>query len=397
MICTRFVFTTALCIFASGAAANAAPPTFQGLGDLPGGLFLSRAISISGDGSTVVGSSESNIASQAFRWTSSGGMTNLGALPGADASYSQATSASFDGTVVVGNSDSGNSGNSTEAFRWTTSTGMTGLGDLPGGLFSSKSFDVSADGSVVVGVGTATLDQAFRWTQSLGMQGLGDLPGGDNFSVGRGVSGNGNIVVGLSSSAASKASSLTGVEAFRWTAGTGMQALGDLPGGLYYSVAVGISADGNVIVGRSDTTVGFEAFRWTQAGGLQGLGDLPGALFFSAAQDASGNGSVIVGQSESASGQDAFIWNQAQGMRSIYNMLTIDYGLNLTGWTLTDATAISDDGLVIIGDGINPSGNLEAWLVDLRPIPEPCSGVMLAAGLLGLISWRRRERQRRRA
>ncbi len=36
-----------------------------------------------------------------------------------------------------------------EAFRWTQAGGMVGLGDLPGGTFGSKTFFVSADGSVV--------------------------------------------------------------------------------------------------------------------------------------------------------------------------------------------------------------------------------------------------------
>jgi len=38
---------------------------------------------------------------------------------------------------------------------------------------------------------------------------------------------------------------------------------------------------------------------------------------------------------------------------------------NLTGWTLTDATGISADGTIIVGDGIDPQGNDEAWIADI--------------------------------
>ena len=56
-------------------------------------------------------------------------------------------------------------------------------------------------------------------------------------------------------------------EAFRWTEGSGFQTLGLLPDG-NGSAALGVSADGAVVVG----TAGLEAFRWTEADGMQGLG-----------------------------------------------------------------------------------------------------------------------------
>jgi len=81
-----------------------------------------------------------------------------------------------------------------------------GLGYLPGEIFSSST-GVSADGSVVVGLG---IEVAFRWTDLGGMIGLGDLPGGGFESRANGVSPDGSVVVGFSVSA-------NGGEAFRWT------------------------------------------------------------------------------------------------------------------------------------------------------------------------------------
>ena len=48
-------------------------------------------------------------------------------------------------------------------------------------------------------------------------------------------------------------------------------------------------------------------------------------------------------------------------------VLTKDFGLNLAGWTLRQATGISQDGLVIVGYGINPEGRTEGWIADLSP------------------------------
>ncbi|MCP4247568.1 MAG: HAF repeat/PEP-CTERM domain-containing protein, partial [bacterium] len=110
-------------------------------------------------------------------------------------------------------------------------------------------------------------------------QGLGDLPGGSVFSLAQGVSADGSVVAGISESS----TSTPGWEAFRWSVCDGMGGLGYLPGSIFNSSANGISADGSTIVGVSDSASGPEAFRWTAAGGMVGLGDLPGGTFFSIA------------------------------------------------------------------------------------------------------------------
>src|SRR5688572_3439619 len=98
---------------------------------------------------------------------------------------------------------------------------LTPLGDLPGGFFISRAYAVSDDRSTVVGQG----DPSFS----------------------------------------------SSVEAFRWTASSGMVGLGDLPGGITDSEAYGVSGDGSAVVGRSYSASGGEAFRWTSAGGMVGL------------------------------------------------------------------------------------------------------------------------------
>ncbi len=193
------------------------------------------------------------------------------------------------------------------------------------------------------------------------MVGLGDLPGGNFNSQAYGVSADGSTVVGRNAFA-------SGMEAFRWTSGGGMVGLGVLPGGIHRSHAFGVSANGSTVVGQSGSSASganHEAFRWTSSGGMVGLGDLPGGDFYSQAWDVSAGNSTVVGRGHSAAGEAAFIWDQANGMRSLRDVLIGDFGLNLTGWTLSWAAGISDDGLTIVGHGTNPDGNTEAWIATL--------------------------------
>ncbi len=327
-------------------AAQAQTASFTGLGDLPGGDFDSQAYSVSADGSVVVGKGKTVNGDAAFRWTEAGGMVGLGDLPGGTV-VSKATVTSADGSVVVGESQSAKG---LEAFRWTEAEGMVGLGGLPGGsFFFSRALSTSADGSVIVGESQSPGGfQAFRWEDGT-MTGLGDLPGGFFFSQAYTISADGNVIAGQSQSA-------NGPEAFRWTADGGMVGLGDLPGGTYFSVVYSASADGDVLAGWGQSPEGIEAFRW-EDGAMTGLGDLPGSFFFSVALATSSDGSAVVGYSEAEpQGYHAFLWTEADGMRDLKEVLENDYGLDLTGWRLSLAYDISDDGTAIVGYGTEPCG-----------------------------------------
>ena len=74
----------------------------------------------------------------------------LGFVPGGSSSTPRGISAN--GAIVVGQSWVSDH---YEAYRWSAETGMVSLGDLPGGLVDSMASAVSADGSIVVGRGTA--------------------------------------------------------------------------------------------------------------------------------------------------------------------------------------------------------------------------------------------------
>ena len=78
-------------------------------------------------------------------------------------------------------------------------------------------------------------------------------------------------------------------------------------------------------------------------------------------------------------GGEAFIWDATNGMLNLETFLVSQTGLNLTGWTLVDATGISDDGLTIVGYGINPGGLIEGFVA---VIPGPGALALLAVASL---------------
>jgi hypothetical protein len=109
----------------------------------------------------------------------------------------------------------------------------------------------------------------------------------------------------------------------------------------------------------------------------------------------SADGSTMVGYPSSAppfpwttyQPHSPFLWTEAKGHRPLQDLLEDDYGLNLNGWRLSAATAISADGGAIVGYGFAPEGDTQGWIVTL---PEPSACVLtLAAMLMAKPRWRR--------
>ena len=345
------------------ASGLAAVPYFQGLGSLPGGGIYGHAWDLSADGTTVTGwSDDGNVHIQAFHWTEGTGMVGLPFLSGSDTD-SEGDGLSANGLIVAGYSG-------LEACRWMWINqngewkwAVEGLGDLIGGSFSSRAYAISFDGQVVVGEGqSGNGTEAFRWTPAGGMVGLGDFKGGGFFSRAFGCSEDGSVVVG-------QGHVKNGGMAFRWTAAKGMVELGLLPR-RKFSAAWACSADGSVVVGQgwtqgNQSSLNYEqAFRWTASTGMVGLGELPGGIFYSEADGVSPDGSIVVGGSGTANGTEAFIWDSANRMRRVADYLAEKGAIVPAGWTLRYANGVTvNNGVVTIaGWGINPDGSTEPWI-----------------------------------
>ena len=263
---------------------------------------------------------------------------------------------SADGTTIVGYGQ--DSSNFAEAFRWTTTGGMQTLGFLNSSLATPSSYGeaVNADGSVVVGYSAVVLVsqynyqfEAFRWTSGGGMVGLGYLNSSlvQPYSTALGVNADGSVVVGASYYAT--LSGLNVNEAFRWTQAGGMAALGFISSAYAYptSTASGVSGDGSIVVGSSsaDAAGHTEAFRWSSGAGMVGLGYLNANLAtpYSYANAISSDGSTIVGKSYAVANQlQAFSWTSAGGM--------VPLGfLSSSGTIASVANAVDANGAVIVG------------------------------------------------
>ena len=316
-------------------------------------------------------------------------------------------------------------------------------------LSIDNAFDISEDGTKVVGHGTVPGGiEAYLWTRDGGIEGLGDLPGGDYASQALAISGDGNHVAGLAS-VEPQSSSDSGFRAFIWDVETA--AIGELPEDVLFAsprIASGLSYDADVVVGSTagrhafvysngesievltaitdlarvsndgalavfpsdssywqagigvvqlgnnvqpndisgdgSTIVGAEylsqAFRWTEQERFMPLG-------FSDALAVSDDGEVIVGHDINNETSSAYIWIEGAGPHDLKSYLQEQFAIDLAGWQLHQARAISGDGITIAGTGTNPNGQPDVWVVALNapPVADAGGPYEIAEGSIGMV------------
>jgi probable HAF family extracellular repeat protein len=136
------------------------------LGTLPGGRN-SYATGINNVGQIVGYADASNGETHAFVWTSSGGMTDLGALPGSQGTLSEAQAISDNGQVVGRSTYPAGQGN-THAFVWqqdgTGTWSMTDLGALGNGIAAGATAVNNLDQAVGYSTDATTNNSAFYAT-----------------------------------------------------------------------------------------------------------------------------------------------------------------------------------------------------------------------------------------
>jgi probable HAF family extracellular repeat protein len=239
-----------------------------------------------------------------------------------------------------------------EAFRWTESGGTVGLGFLPGvdtsepRRIASRTTLMSEDGSVVIGQSTAGPDgrHVFRWTATSGMVALGP-PSDEGVLEITATSRDGAILVG------GVQNPFEG-EAVRWTEAQGMVRLGRLPGHTQ-SVAMVVSEDGTVAFGKSISDTASEVVRWT-ASGMTTLGRLPGADSCTIdVNSGTPDGKSVVGTCAPAvDGAGSFLWSEATGMISLG---AIPGHLGNSAWR------VSRNGAAVIGFSANADNHSDSY------------------------------------
>jgi uncharacterized membrane protein len=322
-------------------------PRFEGLGILPASTGCVPA-AISSDGAVVVGHCFE--AQQAFRWDRVSGMTRIG--PSTTKAWAIATDAR--GSVTVGTALHDECPDCQEfqrAFR-SEAAALLDLG-LPETKNNAVATGISADASVIVGYaygGLANDYLGFSWTRQNGFK----LTGAGSPLA---VSGDGLVTVGIQ----------TNQRAVRWTPQGEALELDALPGQTL-SIAYAADADGSVIVGGSWSATVTTAVRWTEQNGTTSVAPLAGDSY-AAFYATNGDGSIAVGVSHpirppTLVGGHALIWDEARGSRTLESDLA-RAGVDIGGWQLVHAYAVSANGRVISGVGTNPSGQTEGWIARL--------------------------------
>ncbi|HZW09914.1 MAG TPA: hypothetical protein VFF69_08420 [Phycisphaerales bacterium] len=295
---------------------------------------------VSASGEVVVGMARDNSGRPRwFRWTLSGGVELVGAAD--DSLEDTAFGVSGDGSVLVGQSRN-------RAHLWTEPGGARPLGDLDGQRTWSEAFGATHDGGLIVGTaGEDPLQMGFLWSERDGMTGLGGLHDPQGRSVATAVTAEGATVVGAVDEGGEN------IHPALWEAGEGWHVLENLPDWNRFGHAQAVSSDGGHLVGFvSDGNVR-RAFRWERA--TEEFTLLPNEVnpsgnFF--ALDVSDGGRQVVGSIAKDGSSRAVIWDEEHGTRLLAKALHDDYVLDLRGWTLTDARAISRDGSVITGQAV---------------------------------------------
>jgi hypothetical protein len=339
----------------TAALAGSCLSTFAAAADLrfvpvPFTNQIASSEGLSGDGSVVVGWTRQGNDVAALRWSRVTGYTFLAPPPRDFSAYAQGVN--FDGSVIVGDSES-------TGVVWASSSAFA---PAAAGV-ADDVIDVSGDGAVRI-----TRTQIFAsgsWSSPSAPPSTLESP---QFNA---VSGNGAKVVGTGAFRVETGSGYGGPvftnfdRMFTYERGTGSYTVVQPIADYEYITGVAISADGRVTVGAcsdEEGTLATTAVRSVDGGSAVSIGSLAAGTSSTAA-DVSADGSVIVGTSNN----EAFVWTAALGMRSIKTVLTSS-GVDLTGWTLQGAKAVSDSGQIIMGFGKDPQGRTRSWVADLSAV-----------------------------
>jgi uncharacterized membrane protein len=366
-----------LCVLAS--AVVSAAPSFSGLGRGPAGVS-SVMHAMTPDGSVAVGqvSTFNGGGFEACRWTPQGGFQLLGFVPARELE-SKALGISPEGQFVVGYSRATGEGVSPRrrAFIWKTETGMVGLPHLDDTFEDSAAHGVSALGGRVVGYSKDSTgrNKPVFWTREGLEWKITEMVDVDPKWISGeawAVTPDGTRIAGFREFIEFPANSYN--RGFLWVEGGGTTVLEPVESHLH-CWGYALSANGQWVVGQSHG----EPVRWSAAGTLFPLGPLsPFSSDRYTTFAITPNGDVVAGATQTLNADDvAFTWDQANGTRSVKSNLLTAGASAVADWRLLAVTAVSADGRILLGNGVNPNALGEAWIVNLNG--GPLGGPVLTA------------------
>jgi hypothetical protein len=249
-----------------------------------------------------------------------------------------------DGSVVFAYQRPADDG--AEPLRSVSGGPWVSLG-FPTGMTSANVWTCSASGNYAAGSASLGLApaKAFVWNAPGGYSVI-HVDGWDQ-SWALGMSDDGQVVVG--------GLRTEGREwAYRWEHGAGPMML-DGPVGTVLSQALSVSGDGRSVFGYYKVPGGTMyplPCRWID-GGREAL-PLPSGTWGAWPQASSVDGRVVAGFSlPTISERRACTWTPRWGVLDLQPLLNL-YGIDTTGWILNECLDISSDGLTMVGYGTFP-------------------------------------------
>ena len=353
---------------------------------------------ISGDGQVVVGFGNRSACANAWRNGVPQLLNNPTTNPTVDGIV-QASSANFDGSIIVGDARGTGFGSGyNQTTIWTAATGFynppevvagsrqaigSGYVNTSGTYFALNVSDYTRNALSGNFSQYAGRIAAYRWNLANGYEAIGSLGSRYDMIV-TGIDGAGSTIAGTAIDPA------TGTDriALVWRSGSGLTALSHLSnnpagGNSAASTAEAVSRDGTTIVGRSLDAGGFSQAVFWRNNLITGLGFLPGlsptqtGLFADNATKAlavNADGSTIVGTTGSAFQNPASLawrWTAASGMQDL-NLFATNAGINLNGYVLNDAVGVSDNGQFITGNSFNAAqSQSRGYVLSIAAAPPP--------------------------
>jgi uncharacterized membrane protein len=223
----------------------------------------------------------------------------------------------------------------------------------------TEAYGISGDGSTVVGLsygtqgcGLSTI-RGFKWTAAGGTVALPKFDAPSRASRANAVNYDGSVIVGWDDANSGQR------RGAQWRNGVSSLIK---KGTLSVGEAMGVSGDGQHIVGSINSATNYDAWLWSQPSGIQDLGALAGqgGGYTSAIND---DASVVVGQSWNFGTGilTPTIWTSGMGATD-FNQFLSAQGVNTSGIAIATGMAMSADGRTITGYAQSPIGHL-GWVV----------------------------------
>lgn len=344
---------------------------------------LTTVVSMTADGQTIAGMHA--FFSGGYLWTADTGLQTVGPIDGAiyisDAG-TRVSSDSFDETFTYGFAANWNGVfwdfdllpddiwtpiPLADGFSFCDFSGQGTFGNSDDWITGLTWLDLEGTGNGCRGA------RAFVWSEGTGTVVL-DSSVNDDSTRGNAINDDGSVVVGWMQTNQREATKwVNGVQDFLCPDAIGAG------GDNFCTEGWDVTPDGGLMLTSMATPVDFNtrATLVDQAGNAQQLPDpdAPFDPFWDKFQGwaVSNDGNTVVGEFGGGGffGSPPYpvLWNRDLGATIDVQVFLLGQGLDdLFFWFLDDATAVSGDGTIIAGSGVNPDGWIEAWTADISRV-----------------------------